>query len=164
MSSKHFVEADIYENQDRMWLLGVGILKLILFIAIFIIWVLGFVVTFPAFAWGYGFIYHLPEIVGIIFAIICSFSTYPVIIIIGLLVAIMIFIVDMFAFGILLYTILICIIKSIPASSCKNTLPAIIIIAFLGGALAIASFFILWSNARVSKRLNNAVIYKVKNK
>jgi len=160
--SKHFLDADIYENQDRTWLLGVGILKLILFIAIFIIWVLGFVVTFPAFAWGYGFIYHIPEIVGIAFAIICSYSTYAVIINIGLLVAIMIFIVDMFAFGILLYTVLICIIKSIPMASCKNTLPAIIIIAFIGGALAISSFFILWSNARVAKRINSARIYKVK--
>jgi len=162
--SKHFLNADIYENQDRMWLLGVGILKLILFIAIFIIWVLGFVVTFPQFAWGYGFIYHIPEIIGIGFAIVCSYSTYAVIINIGLLVAIMIFIVDMFAFGILLYTVLICIIKSIPNASCKNSLPAIIIIAFIGGALAIASFFILWSNARVAKRVNSAVIYKVKSK
>lgn len=162
--SKHFLNADIYENQDRMWLLGVGILKLILFIAIFIIWVLGFVVTFPAFAFGYSFIYHLPEIVGIAFAIICSYSTYTVIINIGLLVAIMIFIVDGFAFGILLYTVLICIIKSIPTADCKNSLPAIIIIAFIGAALFISSFFILWSNARIAKRMNSATIYKVKNK
>jgi hypothetical protein len=162
--SKHFLEADIYQNQDRSWLLGVGLLKLILFITLFIIWVLGLVVTFPQFSWGYGFIYHIPEILGIAFALYCSYTTNAIYINVGLIVAIMIFIVDGFAFGILIYTISICIIKSIPSSSCKNSLPAVIIVAFIGGALFFASFLIVWSNARVAKRINSAKIYKVKNK
>jgi len=162
MSSKHFLKPDLFETQDRIWILFSGIFKLILFLIMFIIWCLGFLNTFPQFAFGYGFIYHLPEILGIAFAIICSYSYYRPIVNICMIVAIAILIIDLFALGILLYTVLTCIINGVPNTDCKNTLPANIIISFLAALLALCSFFIMWSNIRIAKRLNSATIYKIK--
>lgn len=162
MSSKHFLKPDLFEMQDRVWLLFSGLFKLILFIIMFVIWILGFLNTFPQGAWLYGFIYHIPEILGIAFAFICSYSYYRPIVNIAMIIAIAIFIIDLFALGILLYTVLTCIINGAPSTDCKNTLPANIIISFLAALLALCSFFILWSNIRIAKRLNSATIYKIK--
>ena len=157
--SKYYLKPSLDENIDRTIVLSRSIFSAIIFIWIFIWWLTGLLNLFPQIAWGYGFIWHVFNFLSIPATFIVSYTYYRPIINIVLVIAIINFIVNGFAFGLILYTLIICYIQSIP-SNCKDFQFTNILISLLSGVLWFLSLTILFSLVSLTRRINNAVIFR----
>lgn len=159
--SGYFLKPYLDENIDRAIILSRSVFKAIIFLWIFVWYLTGLLNLFPQIAWGYGFIWHVFEFISIPLTFIVSYTYYRPIINIVLLIAIISFILDGFVFGLILYTVIICYLQNIPAN-CINMQFTNILIAILSSLLFFLSIGILSSIGSLTKRINNAIIFRKK--
>lgn len=157
--SKYYLKPSLDENEDRTIVLSRSIFSAIIFLWIFIWYLVGFLNLFPQIPWGYGFIWHVFNFLAIPATFIVSYTYYRPIINIVLVIAIINVIVDIFAACLILYSLSICYIESIP-TNCINLQFTFIIISLLSLILVILSITILFSIVSLTRRINNAVIFR----
>ena len=153
--SQYYIRPALDDNIDRQYLLSRSVIKGILFIFLTVMFAVGILNAFPLIPWGYGYIYHVFDIVSIVFSFVSAYSRYRPIINICLIIAIIAFIVDGFALGFIFYSVIICYIKSIP-SNCSSLQFTYIITLGLSLFIFILSFGILLSSISLTKRANKA--------
>lgn len=159
--SKYYLKPSLDEDIDRTIVLSRSVFSAIIFLWIFIWYLTGLLNLFPQIAWGYGFIWHIFNFLAIPATFIVSYTYYRPIINIVLVIAIVNFIVNGFAAGLVIYTLSICYIQSIPAG-CKDFQFTNILISLLSVVLLFLSFTILLSLISLARRINNAVLFRKK--
>jgi hypothetical protein len=160
--SYYYLRSSLAEITDRIIVRFRSIFKAILFLIIFIWFLTGLLNLFPQIAWGYGFIWHVFNFFSIPVMFILSYSYYRPFLSIGLIVIIITVILDGFAFGLILYTLIICYVSGIPAN-CTNMQFTNIVISVLSGIIFILDITILFAYISVFRRINNATIFKKRN-
>jgi hypothetical protein len=154
--SKFYRKPSLEENIDRNSVLFKSIFEAIIFLWIFIWFLTGLLNLFPMIAWGYGFIWHVFNFLAIPSTIIVAYSDVRPLINIVLIISIVNFIVNGFALGLILYTLAICYIESIP-SNCIDFQFTDILISLLSAVLWVISFFVLLSLISLTRRINKSV-------
>ena len=157
--SYYYLRSSLAEITDRIIVRFRSIFKAVLFLIIFIWFLTGLLNLFPQIAWGYGFIWHVFNFFSIPVMFGLSYSYYRPFINIGLIVIIITVILDGFAFGLILYTLIICYVSGIPAD-CTNMQFTNIVISVLSGIIFILSLTILFAYISLTRRINNATIFR----
>jgi hypothetical protein len=161
--SSYYLYVNLDDKTNRtsciVWCIG----KFLFFIfPIFLLFCLGLLNGFPLIPWGYGFVYHIPEFLNIVL-FITAFSYYLPAIIISLILSALLLIVDGFAFGISIYTVVICYIESIP-TNCTSMQFTYILVSIFSGILFVISIIIFYKFIPITKRMIKAQIRKRKQK
>lgn len=154
--SSYYRKPSLEEQIDRNSVKYKSVFAIIIFVVMFAFMLGGLLNLFPMIAWGYGFIWHVFNFLALPAALIVSFSDATPIINIVLIITIVNFIVNVFAFALVLYTLIVCYTQSIPAN-CINFQFMNILITLLSAVLVILSGVILLSLISLTKRVNKSV-------
>ena len=159
--SQHYIGADIDDISNRSSVHSYSIGKFLFFIfPLFIMFCLGVLNAFPLIPFGYGFVYHIPEFTGIII-FSSTYGYYIPALIISLLLSIILFVLDGFAAGFSLYSLLICYISSIP-TDCINMQATLIVVSFFSVLLFFFSIMICMGMVPIVRKILRTKKYKRK--